>query len=92
MTEDIRALVSELSSGPLLSTHRRKIEACMRYFAAHDFSLATVGDSRHLNRERTILQKYAREFGLKYSDYVPMALRPPKPEMVKKVRAKKVSA
>lgn len=88
---DIRDFLEEVESGPLLGAHKKRMEALMRHFSANDIPLATCADPRHLRRSLSTLQSYAREFSLKFPDYVPMKLRPPKPPKVRKKRERKTA-
>lgn len=89
---DIRNILDDLQQGPMLSTHRGKIEALMRHFSANEIPLATCADPRHMRRSISTLKAYARDFKLKFPDYVPTSLRPPKPPKVRKPRTRKAKA
>lgn len=67
-------LGSIMSEGPILSTHKGRIETIMRHFAAAGLPLETCADGRHLSRSVSTLKGYAREFSLRFSDYTPQAL------------------
>lgn len=77
------------SSGPLLSDHQERMEACLRHFAARQLTLSTISGPRYLNRAESTLKRYAQNLGLQFPDYIPMALRPPKPEKLRKERKPK---
>lgn len=62
--------------GPLLPTeHRAKMGELMRRFSAAGVSLQTLSGPRYLGRKVGTLRRYARDFGLVFPDYVPIALR-----------------
>ena len=81
---DIADVIGALQRGPILSTHQARVRAIMEHFASAGLTLATCADARHLNRSLSTLKRYAREQGLQFPDYVPMALRPPKLPEAKK--------
>jgi hypothetical protein len=82
---DIREILGEIQScGPLMPSHKSKMNALMRHFQAAGLTLATCADARHLCRSVSTLQGYARDLALAFPDYVPMALRPPKPPKARK--------
>lgn len=72
---DIAEILGELQNGPLLSTHRGRIEAVMRHFCAAGLTLAISGDPRHLNRAESTMKGYCRDFALVFPDYCPAALK-----------------
>lgn len=82
---DISEILCDLQgNAPLLGTHKKRIEEIMRHFQAAGLTLATCADARHLCRSVSTLKGYARDFGLIFPDYCPLALRPPKPKKEKK--------
>lgn len=83
---DIGQILGELGNGPLLPKHRAKVGTLLKHFNAAGLTLATCADSRHMNRAVSTLQRYCRDFKLSFPDYVPMALRPPKPKKAKRAR------
>lgn len=83
---DIGEILTDMASGPRIGGHVSKMETLMRHFSSRGVSLETAADSKHLNRSPETLQRYARRLGLKFVDYVPMALRPKKPKPEKKAR------
>jgi hypothetical protein len=72
---DIRDFLEELQRGPMISEQRAKIEACMRHFQKAGLTIATCADARHMGRSVATVKGYARQFGLRFPDYIPMALR-----------------
>jgi hypothetical protein len=63
-------------NGPLMPTeHRAKMGELMRRFASAGVSLQTLSGPRHLGRKVSTLRRYARDFGLKFPDYVPLSMR-----------------
>ncbi len=60
------------------SVYMRQIEALMRHFSKIGMTLATAGDSKHLDLADETMRRHARRLSLAFPDYVPMALRPKK--------------
>lgn len=75
---DIRDILGEIaSSGPIHTDFKSRIKTLMEHFAARNISIETCADNRHLNRSVSTVKGYAREFRLRFTDYVPMDLRTP---------------
>lgn len=73
---DIRDILGEIASGRKIHTDfKSRIKTLMEHFAAKNIPLSTVIDPRHLNRSLSTVQGYARDYGLRFPDYIPMALR-----------------
>lgn len=73
---DIRDILGEIaSSGPIPTDFKSRIKTLMEHFAARKIPISTCADSRHLNRSVSTVKGYAREFGLRFPDYIPMVLR-----------------
>lgn len=89
---DIQDILQEIEqAGPYLGNHRAKIKTLMQHFHKAGLTLATAADDRHLSRSISTLKGYCRDFSLAFPDYVPLALRPPKPPKVKSPRKRKVA-
>lgn len=84
---DIKDILGEMIRGPILETHRNKINALMRHFAKAGLTVATICDARHLRRAPSTIKRYARELDLQFPDYIPMKLRPKKEKPSKKKAA-----
>ena len=86
---DIRDFLEEVqNSRELFGTdHKARMAHCLRHFAAKKIPLLTCCDARHLNRSLSTLQEYCRELGLRFPDYVPMALRTEEERKRKKAHA-----
>lgn len=65
------------------SKHVSRTEALMRRLAEKGLTLEQLADRRVMARSLTTLQKYARQFGMTFPDYVPMKLRPKKNSKLK---------
>lgn len=84
---DINEMLGDIASnGPLLNTHRRRIEEIMRHFHKAGLTIKVCSDARHLNRDLSTVKGYARDFKLAFPDYVPLSMRPPKPPKTKRLR------
>lgn len=76
---DIRDVLQYIQQeGKVGTTHRGKMEICMRHFAKVQVPISTLATSRYLNRSASTLKAYARDLELKFPDYTPMKLRPVK--------------
>lgn len=82
--QDIPSVLGALADGPILTTHRKRMDAILKHFHAAGLTLETCADKQHMNRSVTTLQKYARRLGLVFPDYHPQALRPKKEKKPKK--------
>lgn len=83
---DIRDILGEIAShGPIQTNFKARIKTLMEHFAAKNIPLSTVIDPRHLNRSLSTVQGYAREFGLRFPDYIPMCMRTAEERKRKKV-------
>lgn len=71
--------LAAISNGPMLGTHRARMDALLRHFHAAGLTLAVCADSKHLGRKVETLKPYVRRIGVAFPDYVPLALRPKKP-------------
>lgn len=73
---DIRDILGEIaSSGPINTNWRERIKTLMEHFAARKIPIKICADSRHLNKSVSTVKGYARDFRLRFPDYVPMDLR-----------------
>lgn len=73
---DIRDVLTELQDAREIGMgHVDKLTFCLRHWAANGVPLSTCADSRHLNRSISTLRRYASNLGLRFPDWVPMALR-----------------
>lgn len=73
---DIRDILGEIAStGPIHTNFRSRIKTLMEHFAAKRIPLDVCADARHLNRSLSTLKGYARDYRLRFPDYVPMDLR-----------------
>jgi hypothetical protein len=76
--------------GPLLPTdHRAKMGELMRRFSAAGVSLKVLSGPLYMGRKIGTLRRYARDFDLKFPDYVPLALREKKPAKQKSTPARR---
>lgn len=78
MTEQASLLgdvLTDISNGPALTSHEALTEALMRRLSEKGLPLAQLEDRKMMNRSRSTLEARARQFGLKFPDYVPYALR-----------------
>lgn len=67
--------LSEIADGPAVGSHAALTKALMQRMAEKGATLEHLTDRRMMKRSIGTLQKKAREFGLSFPDYVPMALR-----------------
>lgn len=76
---DIPGLLRDVAlSCPQCTKHRERMKILLQHFAEMKLPLSTCADRSHLDRSVETLKDYAREFGLSFPDYVPVALRPKK--------------
>jgi hypothetical protein len=71
-------VLTDIASGPSVSGHVELTKALMTRFAEKGLTLAQIADRRMMNRSQATLERYARQFGLQFPDYIPQALRPKK--------------
>lgn len=83
---DIADILGQMASGPIIGERSKKFEIILRHFSKVGMSIKTAGDFRHLDRATSTLKRYARRWDLKFSDYVPMHLRPKKAKAAKRRR------
>lgn len=86
---DSSPLLNDLANGPMIGTHPRRMNALLLHFHKAGLTLETCADSKHLGRSMSTLKAYVRRLKIAFPDYVPLALRPPKPPKEKKARAKR---
>jgi len=68
-------VMTDIANGPALSSHAALTEALMRRFSEKGLPLERLVDRKMMDRSRSTLEARARQFGLRFSDYVPYALR-----------------
>lgn len=69
------SVLTDITDGPSLGSHAALTEALLRRFAEKGLPLAQCADRRMMKRSLATLQARARQFGLAFPDYVPLALR-----------------
>lgn len=67
--------LSEVADGPHMGSYRQITKALMERFAEKGMTLAQLSDWRMMDRSIRVLEAHAREYGIAFPDYVPMALR-----------------
>jgi hypothetical protein len=68
--------LAEIADGPHVgSSHASLTEALMRRLAEKGATLDHLCDRKMMKRSRATLEARARQFGIAFPDYVPMALR-----------------
>ncbi len=75
-----------IANGPLLGSHKARMNALLRHFHGGGLTLEICADKKHLGRKVSTLKPYVRRLALAFPDYVPMALRPKKEKATKKKR------
>lgn len=76
----MKSVLDEAANSKQLFDHQHKIAHILRHFSENGLSLAVAGDEQHLNRSESTLKRYCRKFQVKFPDYVPMSMRPRKPD------------
>lgn len=75
---DINDVLQEIrSSQYAVGGHKQRVAFCLKQWAAKGLALSTCADSKHLNISPRMAEAYARKLKLRFSDYVPYALRTP---------------
>lgn len=67
--------IQDLADGPRLGGYAEVTEALMRRFAEKRFTLATLAGPKMMNRSLATLKGHAREYKLRFPDYVPDDLK-----------------
>lgn len=67
--------LTEVANGPRVGGFAGTTEALMRRLAEKGATLAHLSTKPMMNRSVRTLEAHAREFGIAFPDYVPMALR-----------------
>ena len=73
MTPDLGLSLPPL--GVRMTPHRKRMEALLRSYHKRGLTLAVCCDGKHLRRAKSTLKRYARMFGLSFSDYRPRRRR-----------------
>lgn len=70
------SLLTEIADGPQLGSHAALTKALMQRFAEKKLTLAYLAGPKMMGRSIHTLREHAREYGLAFPDYVPLAQRP----------------
>jgi hypothetical protein len=69
------ATIKEMAAGPHIGGHAALTKALMERLSEKGLPLEHLTDPKMMKRSRRTLEAHAREYGIAFPDYVPMALR-----------------
>lgn len=73
---DIADIIGRLAQSPVHgSVYKHQVKEFFHYYSVGGVLLEIVRDSKHLDMSDATAKRYAREFKLKFPDYIPRALR-----------------